>query len=111
MSWTRVIVISDRESQPSYTNGQKLTVRMHNGMIPSESRGWTLRLRRLTAKPQSGLGTARLGERTLHFHYRDDPETVVVTSEGSDAALQVIYAFWFAWHAMWPQDVPAQSAW
>ena len=56
----------------------------------------------------NGTWTTTLGNSTLHFHYRDDPETVVVTSEGSDAALQVIYAFWFAWHAMWPQDVPAQ---
>lgn len=56
----------------------------------------------------NGTWTTILGNSTLHFCYRDDPETVVVTSEGSDAALQVIYAFWFAWHAMWPQDVPAQ---
>ena len=56
----------------------------------------------------NGSWTTTLGNSTLRFHYRDDPETVVVTSEDSDAALQVIYAFWFAWHAMWPDDVPAQ---
>ncbi len=50
----------------------------------------------------SGAWTDSLGDVTVRFDYQADPETVMVTSEGSQDSLQIIYSFWFAWHAMYP---------
>jgi hypothetical protein len=40
----------------------------------------------------------------LRFRYRADPETVTVTAEPGGAAIRAIHTFWFAWHAMYPDD-------
>ncbi len=44
----------------------------------------------------SGAWTDSLGDVTVRFDYQADPETVMVTSEGSQDSLQIIYSFWFA---------------
>ena len=45
-----------------------------------------------------------LGDLTLRFDYHPDPQPVMVTSEGAQDS-EIMYSFWFAWHAMYPQDV------
>ncbi len=39
----------------------------------------------------------------LHFRYRADPETVAVNA-GGDTPITTVHSFWFAWHAMHPDD-------
>ena len=50
----------------------------------------------------TGIWETTLGATPLRFRYRAVPPTVVVWSP--DASVHVRYAFWFAWHAMYPQD-------
>ncbi len=44
----------------------------------------------------------------LTFRYRRQPETVTVTVSGrpEDPSPPTVYAFWFAWHAMYPGEEP-----
>jgi hypothetical protein len=44
---------------------------------------------------------------TLRFLYWPDPETVAVAAEPGGKAIKALYTFWFAWHAMHPEDQPA----
>ena len=50
----------------------------------------------------TGIWETTLGATPLRFRYRAVPPTVVVWSP--DETVRVRYAFWFAWHAMYPQD-------
>jgi hypothetical protein len=45
-----------------------------------------------------------LGDTTLVFRPRGEPPVVRVTAEPPTADLEVAHAFWFAWHAMHPDD-------
>ena len=38
------------------------------------------------------------------FRYRADPPTVAVTGEPGGDAITAVHSFWFAWHAMYPDD-------
>jgi hypothetical protein len=40
----------------------------------------------------------------VRFRYRADPQTVLVTAEPGGAAIKTIHSFWFAWHAIHPDD-------
>jgi hypothetical protein len=40
----------------------------------------------------------------VRFRYRDEPQTVLVAAESGGAALKSVHSFWFAWHAMHPND-------
>ncbi|MHC4219089.1 MAG: DUF3179 domain-containing (seleno)protein [Planctomycetota bacterium] len=40
----------------------------------------------------------------LHFRYRADPETVIVTAGPGGDAIRAVHSFWFAWHAIHPDD-------
>jgi hypothetical protein len=40
----------------------------------------------------------------VQFRYRADPETVAVTAEPGGDAIRAVHSFWFAWHAMYPND-------
>ncbi len=50
-----------------------------------------------------GVWRTALGDTALRFVHRAEPETVSVISESGDP-ITVIHTFWFAWHAMHPQD-------
>ena len=52
----------------------------------------------------SGEWTDELGGVALVFEYSADPETVMVTPDPREEPIEVIYAFWFAWYAMYLQD-------
>ena len=51
----------------------------------------------------TGRWTTSLGNTSLELRYRADPQTVAIRADGGED-LEVIHAFWFAWHAMHPQD-------
>ncbi|MHC4100746.1 MAG: DUF3179 domain-containing (seleno)protein [Planctomycetota bacterium] len=50
-----------------------------------------------------GSYQATLDGTAVQFRYRADPETVVV-SAGGDTPIRAVHSFWFAWHAMHPDD-------
>lgn len=59
----------------------------------------------------SGTWTDTLGGVPLVFEYQAHPQTVLVRPSAGDSEISVTYAFWFAWHAMYPDEVvPAVSA-
>ena len=55
----------------------------------------------------SGTWDTRLGEMRLHFTARPGSRTVTVTTDPPGLPVTKMYAMWFAWHAMQPQDRPA----
>jgi hypothetical protein len=54
-----------------------------------------------------GVSTAVLDGTTLQFLYWADPETVAVAAVGDGGPVKALHTFWFAWHAMHPEDEPA----
>ena len=54
----------------------------------------------------SGSFGDRFGDAQLTFHWRQEPGTVRVSSDPPEAIQSVMHAFWFAWHAMHPDDEP-----
>jgi hypothetical protein len=50
-----------------------------------------------------GSYQATLDGTAVQFRYRADPETVAVNA-GGDTPIRAIHSFWFAWHAMHPDD-------
>ncbi len=52
----------------------------------------------------NGTWTDTLGGVPLVFEYRAHPQTVVVRPAAGDSEISVTYAFWFAWHAMYPKE-------
>jgi hypothetical protein len=50
-----------------------------------------------------GSYEASLDGTAVKFRYRSDPETVAVTA-ADDAPIRAVHSFWFAWHAMYPDD-------
>ncbi len=58
---------------------------------------------------RTGAGTwdTRLGETMLRFTARPGSRTVTVTTDPPGLPVTKMYAMWFAWHAMQPQDRPA----
>jgi hypothetical protein len=63
------------------------------------------------ARRADGTGTwsTRLDGTPLRFQYRAEPQTVVVFPETGRARVEIVYAFWFAWHAMYPNDKVASE--
>lgn len=55
----------------------------------------------------SGTWDTRLGETRLRFTARPGSRTVTVTTDPPGLPVTKMYAMWFAWHAMQPQDRPA----
>ena len=55
-----------------------------------------------------GKGTwrTRLGDTRLRFTAPPGSATVTVRTESPGISITSIHAFWFAWHAMYPQDTP-----
>jgi len=53
-----------------------------------------------------GRATLRLGSADVAFRYRPDPPTAAVEVSGSDAPVEIVHAFWFAWYAMHPTTEP-----
>lgn len=47
--------------------------------------------------------TTNLNGVPLVFHYRTDPPTAWVEAPADAGPVEVIYTFWFAWHAMYPE--------
>ncbi len=41
---------------------------------------------------------------TVRFTYRETPETVYVEVMGGDEESEILYAFWFAWYSMYPEE-------
>ncbi len=56
---------------------------------------------------QAGRWTDALGSVDVEFVCTTDPRTVHVASTNGGAII-TRYAMWFAWHAMYPDDVPVQ---
>jgi hypothetical protein len=58
------------------------------------------------ARRADGDGTLRttLDGTAVRLRYRADPPTVAVTGEPGGAAIRAVHSFWFAWHAMYPDD-------
>ena len=56
---------------------------------------------------QAGRWTDSLGGVDIEFVCTTDPRTVQVVST-NDGNIITRYAMWFAWHAMYPEDVPVQ---
>ena len=54
----------------------------------------------------SGTWDTRLGETRLRFTPRPGSRTVTVTTDPPGLPVTKMYAMWFAWHAMQPQDRP-----
>jgi hypothetical protein len=50
-----------------------------------------------------GSYQAKLDGTAVQFRYRADPETVAVNA-GGDTPIRAVHSFWFAWHAMHPDD-------
>jgi hypothetical protein len=50
-----------------------------------------------------GSYQATLDGTAVQFRYRADPETVAVRA-GGDTPIRAVHSFWFAWHAMHPDD-------
>jgi hypothetical protein len=50
-----------------------------------------------------GSYQATLDGAAVQFQYRAEPETVAV-SAGEGAPIRAVHSFWFAWHAMHPDD-------
>jgi hypothetical protein len=55
-----------------------------------------------TAVDAAGSWTTDIGTTPVRFTYRDHPPTVHVAAIDPGADVEVIYSFWFAWHAMHP---------
>ncbi len=53
-----------------------------------------------------GTWVAELDGAAFSFRYRREPEAVTVFSGPADLPPPAVYAFWFAWHAMHPEDEP-----
>jgi hypothetical protein len=47
-----------------------------------------------------GIFRDTVGDTQLSFYFRAQPETVWVSADPPEAIESVVYAFWFAWHAM-----------
>ncbi|MHC4420040.1 MAG: DUF3179 domain-containing (seleno)protein [Planctomycetota bacterium] len=58
------------------------------------------------ARRADGDGTLRttLDGTAVRLRYRADPPTVAVTGEPGGAPITAVHSFWFAWHAMHPDD-------
>jgi hypothetical protein len=50
-----------------------------------------------------GAYQATLDGTAVQFQYRAEPETVAVRA-GGDTPIRAVHSFWFAWHAMHPDD-------
>lgn len=55
------------------------------------------------ADPQ-GRWTGQCGDAGVHFDYRHRPPNPPTVEVRSDAPVRFVQSFWFAWHAMHPQD-------
>jgi hypothetical protein len=53
-----------------------------------------------------GTWSTRLGTTALTFRSGPRAETLDVTADPPDA-IRTVYAFWFAWHALHPEDLPS----
>jgi len=58
-------------------------------------------------RTEGGTWDTRLGETRLRFTPRPASRTVTVTTDPPGLPITKMYAMWFAWHAMQPQDRPA----
>jgi hypothetical protein len=51
-----------------------------------------------------------IGDSAVRLRYRADPQTVAVSAAPGSQPITTTHAFWFAWHAMYPDDQPALRA-
>lgn len=69
---------------------------------------WLVDLAKASAQSNAGSSTARwtdtLGGHAIRFIFSPNYQTVRVEADDAAAELQAIHCFWFAWHAMHPDD-------
>jgi hypothetical protein len=54
--------------------------------------------------PSASMWTDTLGDTTVRFTFSKNRQTVRVEADPPADDLRVTHAFWFAWHAMYPDD-------
>ncbi len=91
------------EPLPELENGLKYKTPVVVVLVGNERRVYTYQAIQSRLN-NDNLWHDEIGGNSVTFMYYDDPETVTVQSNQDKQHVDVLYCFWFAWYALYPES-------